>query len=562
MAKRLALLIGNVRYQDGRLAAPVAGKTFTALADVLQDPALGQFDEVFVLLNKPAVEVQLAIAEFFAESRSADDLLLIYFGGHVLHHDGRPFLALWDTFTEDYLDATTMPAEYIRRRLSLSQARHQLLVLDCTLSHLLAESGSLPQVEGWPARAFSDGKTVVMTAVRPYLTPGDDAVSPFTPALVEGLRQGLADADGNGLVTAVEWFTYAQSQAEELTCYQMPTPMASSLVVGAAAAQPHPLPPVLPPPIPSPATSRPWKKIALIALVLVLIVAGMGGLASTGALSGLTAGEREPSNQTPTRAAIAAIDTPSATPSATATATATEEPTATRTPSATPTDAKPEIKATTAVTNTAVLTATPALTPTTVPAASTGTPDTTATPLPVGVYVARQLIFMRSGPAINFRIVEFLPEGTPVTVLAQTPSGTWYNVELEDGRSGWVYSEMVESGETEPEEIPIVATIPEPVNEFYDFVAQPTEDGLTVTVGHVYIGTQGPEGTFQAELLPETSLVQPVYENGQELGLGQFTVRFERVAEGDYTSTAVRLCMVSAAGNAFFCETYPVLKEW
>jgi hypothetical protein len=152
-----------------------------------------------------------------------------------------------------------------------------------------------------------------------------------------------------------------------------------------------------------------------------------------------------------------------------------------------------------------------------------------------------------------------------VTVLGRTESGEWYNVQLADGRTGWVYSEMVESpAEASPTEIPVVGTLPAAANEFYDFVPQFTDEGVTISVGHVYVGTAGPEGTFQATLLPETSLIQTIYENGQELGLGDFIVHFVRVGEEppEYTSTAVQLCMVSTAGVAFYCETFPLRWVW
>jgi hypothetical protein len=154
-------------------------------------------------------------------------------------------------------------------------------------------------------------------------------------------------------------------------------------------------------------------------------------------------------------------------------------------------------------------------------------------------------------------------QGTTVTILGRTPSGEWFNVALADGRTGWLFSEMVESATEEgAPAVPEVATIPAAVDEFYDFSAGDTADGLTVSVGHVYAGTVGPSGTFQAELLPETNLIATEYVNGTDLGLGQFIVDFRRAAEGEYTSTAVRVCMVSPSGIDFFCETFPVRKEW
>ncbi len=555
MSKRLALLIGNVHYQDGRLYAPVPGKDLTALADVLRDPGRGHFDEVFVLVNKPAVDVQLAIAEFFEESHSPDDLLLIYFAGHALHHQGQPYLATGDTFTEHYLDATSIQADYVRRRLALSPVRHKVVMLDCRVSALL-EGDGLPSEPAWLGQAFDGAGAVVAVVSRPYPPADEPAHSRFTPALVEGMRTGAADENGDGQVTAAEWFAYAQAQAtSEQYCHLFAPEQAAQLIVSAAPeGKKMPLTPALETVVPSPRRSlKPYAMAALVVLLLLLV----GGLYRSGVFPPTAV----TSTHTPTLAVAAVL--PLSAPSRTPTPTKPTAPTMTPSPRVTETATKPGTKAT----DTAVPAPSldPAITPSPT-ASSTVAPSVSAptgTAPPLGVHVVRQLIFMRSGPAINFRILDYLPEGTAVTVLGRTESGEWYNVQLADGRSGWVFSEMVQPpADEDPNEIPIAATLPAPMDEFYDFVAQPTADGLTITVDHVYVGTQGEEGTFTAELLPETTLIAPTYENGQALGLGQFVVRFARVGEGEYTSTAVRLCMVSTTGQPFFCETYSASKEW
>lgn len=641
MSRRLALLIGNVRYQDGRLHTPVSGKTFTALADALEAPAAGRFDDLFVLVNKPAVEVQLAFAEFLEESHEPDDLLLFYFAGHALHHNGRTFLAAWDTFSEQYLDATTIEADYIKRRFAMSQARHKLIVLDCTTSPLLpnepalakpapgkpmaevtpaemtptdttpadesaanedaaeesaadkdaandsptensptesSEAADLPaamsqaEEKAWLAQAFEGSGAVVMAAARPFGT-ADGVASTFTPALTDALRSGTADRDNNQFITAGEWFAFAQKAAEASgqQC-RLVGNNAMRLVVAPVPAFKGVVP-ILCEPLPVvddeelvtavPSTPRLNRQIVYAGLLVLLLLLLAGGLYSSGYWEQLTVG----SSDNGSSGDGASGDGSSGDGSTEVDAATITTAVVAVLPTAEPTSTVSATK--TAVTQTAVPTLTPSPTILASKATSTPsplhlvTPSPTVTSVPVGVQIVRQLVFMRSGPAINFRIVDYLAQGTAVTVLARTESSDWYNVQLEDGRTGWVYTGMVEPpADSAPDDIPIAATLPAPADEFYDFAARPTADDLIITVGHVYAGTAGEEATFTAELLPETSLIQPTYENGQALGLGEFVVRFSRVGEGEYASTAVRLCMVSTDNEPFFCQTFPVSKEW
>lgn len=613
MSRRLALLIGNVYYQDGRLHTPVSGKMFTALADALESPAAG-FDEVFVSVNKPAVELQLAIAEFLEMSQAPDDVLLLYFAGHALYHQARPYLACADTFTASYLDATTIQADYVRRRFSLHPSRHKLVLLDCSTSPLLA-GDKLPQDEGWLGQAFQAGGMQVVAAARPY-TPDAPPHSTLTPALVEAIRANKIRLDADGLAAAVAWLSqiaappaaempaaeaespaaeaempvnevetatgeavveapavvtetdtvmsadvaadaetvalFEAAAAAETATLDEKAPVAAAVETPAVTADSSPVEPeseAVEPAVmvrvdeatavPSPRQFP--KRAAVAALVILLLLLLAGGLYRRGFFSP-TAVAPAP---TPTTAAVAVLPTDEPTPSPTST---TAPPAATATPA-------PATGQNAEATNTAVPAAqSPSPTP-------SPTPVVTQSPTPVAVQIVRQLVYMRSGPAINFRIVDYLAQGTAVTVLGRTESGEWYNVQLADGRTGWINSQMVAAAGEAPE-IPLVGTIPAPADEFYNFVAQRTDDGLTITVGHVYAGTAGPEGTFLARLLPETDLIQPTYENGQALGLGDFVVNFARTGEGVYTSTAVQLCMVSTAGVEFFCQTFPVRREW
>ena len=71
--RRLGLIIGNERYDDPLLATLQAPRLdVELLAAVLRDEAVGQFDEVEVLLDAPERDLRRAIAKF-CDNRTAGD---------------------------------------------------------------------------------------------------------------------------------------------------------------------------------------------------------------------------------------------------------------------------------------------------------------------------------------------------------------------------------------------------------------------------------------------------------------------------------------------------------
>ena len=178
--------------------------------------------------------------------------------------------------------------------------------------------------------------------------------------------------------------------------------------------------------------------------------------------------------------------------------------------------------------------------------------------------IVAQAAFLRAGPGTNYRIIAFPPRGTQVTAVGRNTDATWYNVILPDGGRGWLYTDVVRPADAAAAPtLPIAATIPAPVDEFYDFLAQNTGSTLIAQVYHAYVGTRGDDATLRARVLPETDQIQVRYLSGVELGLGLLIVEFSRPVAGDaYTSTGVEFCMVDAAGEAFHCQTFPARKEW
>ncbi|MEV0740192.1 PQQ-binding-like beta-propeller repeat protein [Streptomyces sp. NPDC050549] len=221
MGRKLALLIANYTYEDEGLRGLTApAHDAEALAEVLRDPDIAAFDEVTVLVDEPHHRIGQVIGEFFSD-RAHNDLTLLYFTGHGLKDDeGQLHLATADT-RRDNLLFTSLPAERIDRAMTACMSRRQVLILDCCYS------GAFPA-----ARLTAKGDTDVRTLDtfhgrgRTVLTASDatqysfegDRVSGsapqsvFTRHLVQGLRDGSADLDGDGDITLDELYSYVHNR--------------------------------------------------------------------------------------------------------------------------------------------------------------------------------------------------------------------------------------------------------------------------------------------------------------------------------------------------------------
>ena len=217
MGRRLALVIATYRYEDTglrQLTAPAhdAG----ALAETLADPAIAGF-EVTTLVNEPHHRVGQAIGDFY-RARRHDDLALLYFTGHGLKDDeGRLYLAMTDT-KRDNLLFTGVSAEQVDQAMESCASRQKVLVLDCCYSgafpagRLAKADTAVDALERFQGR----GRTVLTASdATQYSFEGDrvhgQAVrSVFTHHLVEGLRDGSADLDGD--ITLDELYSYVHDR--------------------------------------------------------------------------------------------------------------------------------------------------------------------------------------------------------------------------------------------------------------------------------------------------------------------------------------------------------------
>jgi uncharacterized caspase-like protein len=232
MTLKLALLIGNSQYQDPILAKLKAPDSdISELAKILQDPAIGGFDQVTTILSEVSNEVRAAIGDFFAE-RKRDDLLLLYFSGHgVLDENGYFYLAVKDT-QHNRLRATGISASFIKEEMENCRSSRQVLVLDSCHSGAFARGKGAVGLNAITRATFEGAGGyghVVLTATdaTQYAWEGDQIIgnvktSLFTHFLIEGLRTGQADSDRDGRITLDEIYDYVYEQVRAHTPHQTP----------------------------------------------------------------------------------------------------------------------------------------------------------------------------------------------------------------------------------------------------------------------------------------------------------------------------------------------------
>ena len=184
-------------YPDDRLNVTTSSQAIRTLVERLRDPENGRFDRVVPLLNQTALDLQLGIASFFEQEMEPGDLVLFYFAAHSLIHHQNVYLATTDTFTEEYLDATTVEIDFVRRRLNGSPAQ-QVVILDCHFSRIGATDRHTDGFEMLAQALQAKNRAVLIAPER-------------TSALLEGL-QGAADSNQDGTITFAELCAYVQSQ--------------------------------------------------------------------------------------------------------------------------------------------------------------------------------------------------------------------------------------------------------------------------------------------------------------------------------------------------------------
>jgi hypothetical protein len=283
--RRDALIIAAGQYQDpglGELRAP--SRDAEELAAVLGDQAIGGF-AVQVRVDEPAHLLREEIEGFFADRRP-EDLLVLYLSCHGIK-DGAGYLNFAASTTKlNRLAATGIAADFVYQQVDGCLARKILLLLDCCYSGAYRK-GRQPKAAGRAeVKPLERGRAVITssTALEYSYEIGTGRVtgtaappSVFTSALVEGLRTGQADRDGDGQVSVDELYAYVFDKVREITPHQTPEKKwADARGEFIIARNPRP-------PEPQPAApAAPQPHVTSRRIILGTVAAAAAGLATAG----------------------------------------------------------------------------------------------------------------------------------------------------------------------------------------------------------------------------------------------------------------------------------------
>jgi len=230
MSRKFALFIGNSEYDSeslSNLKSPTAD--VQDLANLFRDSSIGGFDEVTELINSTESQIRQKISNFFLRNKP-EDLLLLYFSGHgILDDSGDLYLAAKDT-QPDLLRATAISSDFIAEDMDRCRSKRQVLILDCCHSGAFRRGmkGDEKVLTAATFKGNGSGR-VVLTASdrREYAMEGNQILdqaetSLFTHFLLEGLKSGEADRDGDSLITLDEWYDYAYDKVVEYLPTQTP----------------------------------------------------------------------------------------------------------------------------------------------------------------------------------------------------------------------------------------------------------------------------------------------------------------------------------------------------
>jgi hypothetical protein len=188
------------------------------VASVLGNPKIGNFT-VTSISDQPSSAIAEAIERFCAV-REPNDTVVLYFTGHgITDTGGRLYLTACNT-NRDLPRSTAISDSFLRDTLRTCRAQRQVLILDCCFGgaiakEMLSKSGDDDSIDFEASFGGVGAGRVILTASSANEYAFEDNVptptrrSVFTKIVVNGLRTGAADVDGDGQITTDDLYNYA-----------------------------------------------------------------------------------------------------------------------------------------------------------------------------------------------------------------------------------------------------------------------------------------------------------------------------------------------------------------
>jgi len=239
-------------YNDARFERlPSCRADVWHLRQVLVHPVIGSFDSVTVLSDPAATDMRQAISVFLDEA-GPGDLALLYISGHgtrLRHSSGEFFFVARDT-DFDRLAETAVSAGFVNEQLEACRAPQKITIIDACESGGFAvglrtrdaKSGSSAPLRSRGVYVLSSSGAGEASYGGPPSASGEPAPSVFTQEIIEALRTGKADSDGDGQVSVEDLFHYVSQRVrnQELRSVQAPVYSAvgvnSKIIIARVAA--------------------------------------------------------------------------------------------------------------------------------------------------------------------------------------------------------------------------------------------------------------------------------------------------------------------------------------
>lgn len=209
--RRIAILFGWDKYDFlSHLEAPL--NDIALMKKVLADVTMGAFEQIFCLdSGAPSSEIGTQMEEILTQEAEPEDTILVYFSGHgKLDQMGRLYLALRNT-KESALDSTSLSVERLRNYAERSRSRSIILILDCCYSGAVSKALKKGELSDQLSSMFQGTGIAVVTSSTGSQVSLElsESLSLFTKVFAEGISNGYADTDDDGLITLDEAYSYA-----------------------------------------------------------------------------------------------------------------------------------------------------------------------------------------------------------------------------------------------------------------------------------------------------------------------------------------------------------------
>ncbi len=231
---RWAILVAVSSYDDASLTRiGYIAEGATRLRDVLLQLARVSQDHLLMLDNPSQVRMEQGIPGLLARL-TADDTLVVYYGGHAYRDDGGQVYLAPKEFNYMRMDSSGIPLRWLVDQLEKCPAKEKLLLLDCSHAgqgaDLVRQPSAAELVQTlaepsghWPLRSV----TIIANSSpgQRGLAVPEENLCLFAKFLIEGFS-GRADSNRDGRLESTELFGFLNGQipraAEQLGHPQAP----------------------------------------------------------------------------------------------------------------------------------------------------------------------------------------------------------------------------------------------------------------------------------------------------------------------------------------------------